>query len=313
VGGKIMLLKVCQKTKNGFIEVVGNKEFIPVKYQASKWMREEIKGLKTSDAPQTTNGMIIVDETTSLCGSLVQNAIGYFHNNANSPYYNAQFVGLYSTAFNCGHGLSITTENFMKACALFTARKTIQNTWINHYDEYSAPNVNHIDYQQWNNDAIVYSLFNNSSNQSSLRNVIYKEKQYQIKNEFFFMSNKEMYDLANEYDFRDMVADAKGDVEDRYVYKLLKDIKLSYDAREILKLAQQLVIDTMEYRKSFHRGHPEYNLQTWDAGYRQLKLMWKDDVIPSEHVKKFSNFRDLYKLFEDRLREGVYEFKFLNK
>lgn len=307
-----MLLKICEK-KNGFIEVIGNKEFAPVKYQASKWIREEIKSLKPSDAPQTPNGLIIVNDRKTHRGFLINNSFGYFHSGGNTPNHNAQSVALFTTAFTIGNGFSIIPNNFMKVCALFTSRKTIKSNWKNQKDEYSAPNTNHPDYQQWNNDAIVYSLFNNSSNQSSLRNVIYKEKQYQIKNEFFFMSNKEMYDLANEYDFRDMVTDIRGDCEDRYVYKLLKDMKLSYDAREILKLAQQLVIDTIEYRKSFHRGHPEYNLQTWDAGYRQLKLMWKDDVIPSEYVKKFSNFRNLYKLFEDRLREGVYEFGFLNR
>lgn len=307
-----MKLKVC-KVINKKIEVIGNKYFSPVKYQASKWIREEVKNLKTFDNPQTTDGIKIVDNVKSMRGSLTQNNIGYFHNNANSPYYNAQFVGLYSTAFNGGNGVSIIDNNFMKVCALFTARKTIQNTWINHYDEYSAPNTNHPDYQRWNNDAIVYSLFNSKSNQSSLRNVQYKGKIYQIKNEFFFMSNKEMLNLANEYDFRDMITDIRGDGEDRYVYKLLQNIKLSYDAREVLKSAKQLVINTMEQRKSLHRSHPEYNLQSWDAGYRQLKLVWKDKALPNGQVDGFEKFRDMYKMLEDRLRDGVYEFEFLER
>lgn len=307
-----MRLKIC-KVINKKIEVVGNKEFSPIKHQASKWVREEVNNLKTFDAPQTTDGIKIVDNVKSMRGTLIPDNIGYFHNNANSPYYNAQFVGLYSTAFNGGNGLSITNKNFMKACALFTARKTIKSDWINQKDEYSAPNTNHTDYRQWNNDAIIYSLFNNSSNQTSLRNVQYKGKLYQIKNKFFFMSNKEMLDLANRHDLRDMISDICGDDDDRYVYKLLQNIKLSYDAREVLKSAKQLVINTMEQRKSLHHSHPEYNLQSWDAGYRQLKLVWKDKALPNGQVDGFERFREMYKMLEDRLRDGVYEFGFLER
>ena len=306
-----MQLKVCIK-KNNIISVIGIKEFNPITYQASKWVREEINNLKTFDVPQTTNGINIVTESKSMIGSLTQNAIGFFHNNANSPYYNAQFVGIYSTAFNCGHGLSITPNNFMKICALFTARKTIKSNWINQKDEYSSPNMNLPDYKQWNNDAIVYSLFNNSSNQSSLRNINYKGKIYQIKNEFFFVSIDEMKNVADKHDFRDMLVDIRENGEDRFVYKLLQNIKLSYDARDVLKTAQDLICNTMIERISLHRGHPEYNLQAWDAGYLQLKQVWKDKALPNGRVDGFEEFREKYKMLEDRLRDGVYEFGFLN-
>ena len=308
-----MQLKVCEN-KNGSIAVVKMKEIIPIEYQASKWVREEVAGLKTFDAPQTTNGIKIVDNVKTMCGVWVRDAIGYFGNNANSVCDNAQLVALFTTPWTRGNGISITIKNFMKVCALFTARECIFNTWVNHTDEYSAPNVNHPDYQQWNNDAIIYTLFNSKSNQTSLRNIQYKGKTYQIKNEFFFMSNKEMRDLADIYDFRDMVSDIRGDDEDRYVYKLLQTIKLSYEANEVLKSARQLVIDTMEQRKSLHHGHEEeYNLQSWDAGYRQLKLVWKDKALPNGCVDGFMKFREMYKMLEDRLRDDVYEFGFLNR
>ena len=52
--------------------------------------------------------------------------------------------------------------------------------------------------------------------------------------------------------------------------------------------------------------HPEYHLNTWDAGWYQIKLILKQ-FFP-EDLKKF---REYYKIFEDVMREGVYKFEFL--
>lgn len=299
-----MQLKVCIVV-DGQIKVIGVKEFIPVSIQASKWVREEVCKFKTIDRPQTTNGITIVDSATSMCGSSILNALGYFHNNANSPYYNAQFIGLYSTAFSCGHGLSVIPENFMKVCALFTARKSIKGTWLNQKDEYSAPNVDHVDYEQWNYDAIIYSLFNNSSNQSALRDVIYKGSKYDINNEFFFIDIDKMRELANDYNFIMMYRDTDNE-KNRYVYDLLKNINLSNDALDVLNMAKNLWELSMKKREEYHNIYPELNLQCWDAGWVQVKKLLKE-YYPNE----LNKFRELYNVFDKRMREGVYKFRFL--
>ena len=52
--------------------------------------------------------------------------------------------------------------------------------------------------------------------------------------------------------------------------------------------------------------YPEYHLNTWDAGFYQIKKILKK-YMPDE----LKAFRTLYKEFEDRMREGVYKFDFL--
>ena len=161
-------------------------------------------------------------------------------------------------------------------------------------------------YEQWVNDAIVYSLFNTSSQQSSLRGISYKSKEWNILNHFFFMSVAEMKDLANKNGFQEMYADAKSFGEDRYVLKQLNSVMLSDDAKEVLESARELVRKSMAMRKTWHSDHPELHLQTWDAGWAQMKPMLKEAF--KDEYKKFT---DLYKRFEDRMRTGVYEFGFL--
>ena len=56
----------------------------------------------------------------------------------------------------------------------------------------------------------------------------------------------------------------------------------------------------------FHKAHPEYHLNCWDAGYAQLKLLWKE-YMP----KEFKSFREAYKQLENTLRPQIYELGFL--
>jgi len=273
--------------------------------QASKWVREEIKGLPTFDAPQMSSGINVKQNGR---GKVVQNYIGYFQNNANSPYYNTSFVSMFSGNFSGANGLSIIPENYMKVVALFTARRSIKRDWINWQDEYSQPNTDHEYYAQWNNDAIIYSLFNTKSNQSSLRDIEYKGKIWQIENEFFFMSHEEIKELADENSYGECYNDVKQYGKDRYVYKKLKEITLSEDAQDILDMAREMVRKTFEYREMMNEEHPNYNLQSWDAGWYQVKLIAKEYM--KDELKEFSA---KYKEFEDRMREGVYTFEFLKK
>ena len=101
--------------------------------------------------------------------------------------------------------------------------------------------------------------------------------------------------------------------EERFVYKKLfgeEDLynKLSPDARAVLDAATALLKKSMAKRLEMAKEHPEYHLESWDCGYAQLKIVWK------EHFKEeFAEFRKLYKAFEDRLRPMVYELGFLKR
>jgi hypothetical protein len=73
-----------------------------------------------------------------------------------------------------------------------------------------------------------------------------------------------------------------------------------------LDLATQLLKDTFIYRNEY--SDYENQAYNWDAGYSQLKKLWKQK-FPDE----FESFRKYYKNLEDRMRPLVYELGFLMK
>ena len=304
IGNNIILTTKTMNLDTFTIQKINEKMiYDPGDKQASQWVREALKGIKPIDSPQMKSAIAWNNKGR---GSVVDGHLGYLANNANSVYDNATTVFLVSSCASRGSGLPVIKNNFDRVVSLFCARKSIGVEWFNSKDEYLIPNEQHPDYKQWNTDAIVYSLFNNSSQQSALRDINYKGKKWNIQNTFFFMSNKEMRELADKAGFMEMYEDAKSFPNDSYVYTLLQSTKLSDDTKAILENAKDLMKQSMSLREAYAQEHPELHLKSWNAGWAQLKPLLKQHFKP-----QYDAFVVRYKAFESRMREGVYKFGFL--
>jgi len=272
----------------------------------SLWAKEYLKRENMILKPHMTSGLKIAKNYHM---KVPEDSIGHIINNGNNVYSGHISSGLFSSIGTCGGGVigfPVTKDNFDRVLSLFVARQSIPVTWINQKDEYMAPNTEHPDYEQWNNDCLIYSLFNNSSNQSSLRSIDYKDKKWDIINEWFWMSVEDMRELAEEHKFDELYADCRNFAGERFIYKKLPETKLSDDAGLVYNKAVDLVTESFKYREMLYREHPEYHLNTWDAGWYQIKLILKQFMLDD-----LKEFRKLYKEFEDRMRKGVYKFGFL--
>jgi hypothetical protein len=245
------------------------------------------------------------------------NFLGYMNVNGNTIQYNNQLVGLYSAPFaggsnGVGHspGFCLDKSNFTKSAMMFAARNIIKSDWLIEKDEYMVPNFENLIYDQFEKDSLIISLFNNSSQQSSLRQITYKDQLWDIKNQFFWMSKEEMVNLANNNNYTELYNDARTD-SDRYVYNLLFGKQRIYDqlsdeAKDVLDCGTNLVRLSFGMRRNF--ADDTNHLNSWDAGYAQLKLLWKE-----YYPEQFKEFRDKYKVLEDKMRPMVYELGFLLK
>ena len=289
---------------DGEIQVVGYKNVYNIDghKSANDWAKETVKGKKTQDAPQFSSGIQIKPDGY---GTIIANALGYFASNSNNVDMNSMYVSLFSGAYSRAHGYSILDSNFTRCTALFSARKLIEKTWVNSKDEYLAPNENHPLYDEFVNDSIVHSLFHSASNQSSLRDVDYKGKKWNIYNEFFWMTKNEIESLANTNVFTQTYNEARTS-KDRYVCTKLQTITLSPEAQAVLNKASDIVRNTFRYRSLLDGMHPEYQIMNWDCGWYQIKALAK------EYDKaEYEEFVKLYKALENKMRPMVYTLGFL--
>jgi hypothetical protein len=270
------------------------------------WVREPIKGMvKTFDAPQFSSA---VKWAESGRGKLGFNALGYMLNVSNDRIKTPQGVGIFSCCLGQANGLSILASNFNRVTALFAARFLVNEDtdWMTSQDQFFAPNEAHVDYTQFVNDSIVFSLFHAVSQQSSLRQITYKNKLHDIHNQFFFLSVKEMQDLAIANNFNELFNDCVGK-QDSYVYNLLKTIKLSPDAQKVLDMARKLVVDSFPLRQAAHTVKPEMHLNAWDAGWYQIR----NGILKDNFKDEYKAFTDAYKALASRMKPMVYTLGFL--
>ena len=289
----------------------GEKSFYNTdnRVRLNDWARHKVKMENLKDCPQMSSALNVKPKGYS---KMMEGGLGYMYACKNIPEANATNLSIFSSGFSASNsnGYTIFPNNFFETTSLIFARRVITSNWQNHKDEYLAPNEEHEQFEQFKYDSLVYSLFNSASNQSSLRQVEYKDKLWDIKNEFFWMSKDRMKELADENGYDNLYNDARTS-SDRHVYNLLFGEeriydKLSDDAKAVLDKATELVEQSLQMRQVMA---DDYNhLDSWDAGYAQLKLVWKEYF-----EEDFKEFRQLYKNLEDRMRPLVYELGFLMK
>ena len=312
----------CVDNINGEIEIIQHKNLYNADNNktASIWVRKNDIKYKSIDYPNFTSAITIKKEKGSRKGMLEENSLGFFHCINNCISMSANNTAIFTGASSYGIGQSIHKENIHKCLTFFSARVLSENNWLTASDEYMIPNESHPKFQEFINDSVVYSLFNGKSLQSSLRQVEYKGKLWDIKNEFFWMSKSEIESLANEFDNDTCYLDVHTS-EDRFVYRLLnnqltsqereanknlQEITLTPEAQAVLDKANEIVRKTFKYRELFNEEHPEYQINNWDCGWYQIKALAKE--FAPDLLKEF---KEVYNKLADKMRPMIYELGFL--
>lgn len=292
--------------ENGEITKVGKKDIYNIdgEVKLSEYVYQEIE--KTDEVPCMKSGIVVSSKGLKTNSSV----LGWFTNGNNNVFHNTQDVFMMCCPNSIGKTNNpVLPSNFLRCTCAFAARKLVNNNWMNSNEQYLAPNTAHSNFYQFEMDSVIYALFHSNSQQSSLRQIDYKGKKWDIKNEFFWMSKSDMSDLANENNNDDTYNDARMS-EDRFVYKFIQSHlnEFSPEAKAVLDKATELVKKSFKYRFMFDQDHPEFQVNNWDCGFYQLKQIWK------EYLKDdFNEFKELYKAFSQKMLPQVYELGFLKK
>jgi hypothetical protein len=205
--------------------------------------------------------------------------------------------------------IQINSSNFYHCVSVFSTRKVTNRiaTTENLKKEFKYPDINTPRLKQFMIDSIIYSLFNNSSHQSSLKNVYSCNKRWIVENEFFWVEKEIILSLSKKYGNIEIYNDCTRS-EERFVSKqiLLNKDNFSLDAKNVLEIVNKMIFESFYKRNELNKKVPELNINNWDCGWKQIKKLF--EYCNLSDIKIFNEY---YDLLETRLLNEVFTLKFL--
>jgi hypothetical protein len=187
-------------------------------------------------------------------------------------------VALLSGPYVSAGALSVTPENFEKAMIVHAVRKNVKKTWLNDRDQFlmpgSRPGIG------FTRQCVVWSLFADSNQTASLRNVAYKGETFQIVNHFFPFKHA----LVKRWEVSDsdITRSLKADAEDRFIARWIAEQNLDAASEELLALSREIYRTFFKEFKNLPTA--KYKVEHWDAGWWQVRRCFHDAGIEQERL-----------------------------
>ena len=267
------------------------------------WLKEIPIGKDNTDFPVTKNGY---DEPNGRVHmNPKEGCFGYMLVNGANVQGSDKHTALFTMGVQRGHGRDVTRDNFTRAAVTFSIRRAVQEViaqqkllWVRDKDIFTRPPEKLLT-PEFIADCVIYSLFDRQSNQTSLRDYEYKGRTYRVVNEFFPYSTTAMLDLAQQHHNRTIEGDLTGE-DERCAHTWIEQHRgdLSSEACAVLDMAWEIIQDSFTKRATHAVVAPRYQVNTWDAGWKQIAAM----VFGRERVDD-----DIYNAYYTDWRAAVRE------
>jgi len=181
-----------------------------------------------------------------------------------SDFENVGYTAILSSPNASAGAFTVNDEIFEKSMVLHSVKRLPKHTWLNDRDNFFTP-AGELP-EEFVVDCVVWGLFNESNETSSLRNVEYEGNFYNIRNHFFPFSKRliEEWGIPNPDISRTIARDT-----DRYVALWLEDKVLSGEAQAVVDKGKEI------YRLFFENLHvlnlATFKIESWDAGWYQIR------------------------------------------
>ncbi|MBQ8885337.1 MAG: hypothetical protein IJY62_03090 [Clostridia bacterium] len=154
---------------------------------------------------------------------------------------------------------SVTEENFERAMATHAVRRLQKPTWSNNRDQFYAPIEE--PNSDFFTDCAVWSVFSDSNNANSFREIAYKGKSYRVRNNLFPFTAADLRGWGFE------LSETDEKERDAFFAVWLSARKLTNEAKAVLERA----------RAFYEYCYRNKKAEIWDAGYPQLKAAVASD------------------------------------
>lgn len=296
------------------VKTVESKEMYTVysDESLSTWVREPLIKIHLEEAghyPQLSSAMKL-SKGKSPRGKLYKNSLGYMVNNSNNIGEGLLNSGVWLVTGSGykGNGFNVMPENFNRSIVNFTARRCVNVTWYNEQDNYKLPNSTMPRYEEFVNDCLVYSIFDNASYQAAYRKNGYSNLKHvpnKWANQWFWLDIEKVKEFVDEYRVLPVYNDTRND-ENRFVANEIKNRFFSKEAQSVLEAATKVWVDTLLHRELGINVMPDMDLESWDAGWFQIKQLEREFPVES-----MNSFRESFSKLKEKVNRGVYYFEML--
>ena len=194
-------------------------------------------------------------------------------------------VALLSGPYVSAGALSVTPENFDKAMIVHAVRKNVKKTWLNDRDQFLMPEEK--PGVTFTRRCVVWSLFADSNQTASLRNVSYKGKVFQMVNHFFPLKHSvvKKWEVSDS----DITRSLETDTEDRFIAKWLATQKLDADGAELLEISREIY--RVFYQRFKDLPTSKFKVEHWDAGWWQVKKCLSEAGLERERFTQIETLK----------------------
>ena len=209
---------------------------------------------------------------------------------------NNKYTCLMSAPTGTHMGTCITETNFIKCIIINAVRNIVTLNWLNNRDQYSVPN-SEVDIE-FKIDCLIWSLFDGSNQSASIRNVYYKDKTYQVTNNFYPFTKEEMKINSR--------------FPNSFVSNLIASNRLSDEASKVLNIGKKIY-------ETFYKRIDDVDLTKWRidkidyrCGWYQIRnaLLELNDKKINQLIDELKANLDLLKL---KIEPQIYCYGFLTK
>jgi hypothetical protein len=220
-----------------------------------------------------------------------------------NDFQNSKYISILSSPSVSAGAFTVTEQIFEKSLTLHAVRKIPNQTWLNDRNQFLKPRVE--PEPEFFNDCIIWSLFSNSNETTSLKDVVYEDEIYQIKNNFFPFSIEEMKTwVIKDSDFKQqMSVDA-----DRFVSKWMQKNSLSPEALNVLLKAKEIY--KVFYANLNVLSTRKLKIETWDAGWYQIRRCLSEHNLATDILTEVKNLNNL---LASKINDKIEYYGFLDK
>jgi len=220
-----------------------------------------------------------------------------------NDFQNQNMTALLSGPYISAGAYSVTPENFEKSMIIHTVRRLPSANWTNDRDQFYQSTIDPLP-NEFITDCALWSVFSDSNNVVSLKDVKYLGKTFQIQNNLYPYLLEEV--KGWKHGLSSLGLQAISTNEDRFLAKWIHQCNLSKEAQAVYDTGRTLY---MAFYKDVNKTQwPDYKIELWDVGLWQVRMSLTGSGLCESELNALN---EAHNILGKKLLPQLYEYGFI--